>query len=346
MTQLMQILDNVSDPIFFQRDGVIEAVNRACARLPLAKGDAAPPLPEGGHLEAELGGKTWQITVQELEGGKLVFLKEISQTEASVHLLAAAARGIREPLTSLQSACAVLFPALEELEDENIQAKTAAISRSCFRLLRCIGALMDFERLNGENPAIHREKTNILDFFNEQAALWQDMLQDGGIRLEYRGPEKSVVGNLDRNLTKRAVLNLLANAAAYHEEGTAVKLNVSASNGRLTVRVWNQGKAMDPDVFATAFHRYKRGSELGDDRWGAGLGLALTQAIARQHGGSVLLESGDSGTTVTMTMDLRKPTADTLGTPRTDPVGGYDPALVELSGVLPNSTYDTRNVDL
>lgn len=343
---LMQILDHVSDPVYFEKNGVIAAVNKAAARLPLSVSDPAPEVPEGGHLEAELCGSVWQISVLPHEDGRLVFLKPLPASDGAMHLLSAAARGIREPLTTLQHACSALLPAVEELEDETLQAKTAALSRVCFQLLRHVGHLSDFERLNSDSTAIFPENTNILDFFDEQASLWQDMLRDADVLLNYQGPEKSVIGNLDRTLTKRAVLNLLANAAAYHAEGTAIDLTVSASGGRLTIRVKNQGAAMDPDVFATAFRRYTRGNEVGDDRWGTGLGMGLAQAIARQHGGSLLLESGEGGTTVTMTMDLRLPTGDALGTPHLDPIGGYEPALVEFSGVLPNETYDSRNVDL
>jgi len=347
---LLKMLNSLCEPAFSLENGVISCLNDAAKRLGLSEGQAQElPLPRDGeliHLTHTLAGQDWETDLQIVDGMVLVLLRPVRHEDEALSLLMAAARGMQDPLTSMMAAGSTLFPRLEEFEDEAIQAQAGAISRGCFRLLRSLTAITQYSRLQDENAPLYVEKTHLKDFFDELAVKWKDALLDSGIELEYHSPKNPFNGNLDRGLTQRAVLCLLSNAAVYREADTPVVLQVSYQGNFVKITVKNQGKPMTADVLATVFSRYNQpADDVLDARQGAGLSLPLARRIAQRHGGSLLLQSGSDGTTVTMTLGLSLPETDKVNTPYVDPHGGYDPALVELSGVLPNTTYDSRNID-
>ena len=348
MDKITAILETLATPALFWKDGKVLKCNSACEKLHLKPGDALTLPTElswdtAAQFKLELDGRVWNAGAKPVEGE--VFLSLTPEQEAAdADMLATTARSLRDPLTSLLSGCSALFPQLEEFENEEIQLKASAITRSFFRLLRVNTLLRDTWRLTTNQP-LFVQKTDIKAFFEEQVMVWTDALLDGGIRLEYQGPQKAFKGNIDRYLLSCAVLQLLSNAAIYRHADTPVRLSVSYMRGRVKIRVENQGDPIPPDVFSTVFSRHRELPEVGDSRWGSGLGLHLVQLVAKAHGGTVMIQSEDGGTAVTMVLDLDTPATD-VNTPFVDLTAGYDPSLVVLSDVLPAQTYDSRNIEV
>lgn len=350
MTDIMAVLNALTEPAFFCKDGRITRCNLACARLPLCVGDQVPldlPATDGKtHTAASFCGSQWEITALSAEDELLVLLRACGDVPETLNLLDAAARGFRQPMTAVANAGSSLFAQIEELEDEHLQTEAAALSRGIFRTLRNLSAMTEYSRLLRCEDALFVEKNHVKAFFEELVELWSDMLLDGGFRLEYHAPQKEFNANFDRALVQRAVLALLSNAAAWSEDEAPIALAVSYQGSKMKITVKNTGCPMEPDVFATAFSRFEHVSPLDDARWGAGFGLPLARLIAQKHGGSIFLESNEGGTTVTMFLDVNTPLSTGLHTPTADPASCYDPAVVEFSGILPDETYDSRNIEL
>ena len=80
---------------------------------------------------------------------------------------------------------------------------------------------------------------------------------------------------------------------------------------------------------------------------GIGLGMVLIRSAAAAHGGTVLVRRmPDGGTSITMTLAIRKKTDSTLTSPilHMDYAGGFDHALMELADVLPARLYAPEKV--
>ena len=82
----------------------------------------------------------------------------------------------------------------------------------------------------------------------------------------------------------------------------------------------------------------------------AGFGFAIARAIARSHGGTLIVGAGDEGgTTAAMSLSLQTPDRKTqelhAATAKFDYTGGFRQELIELSDVLPASVFDTVNID-
>ena len=102
----------------------------------------------------------------------------------------------------------------------------------------------------------------------------------------------------DRERLTQVVTNLLANARDHTPEGTSIEITVSDVGGGVRIVVTDDGPGIPEDARDQVFDRFFR-AEPSRSRasGGAGLGLAIVQAIAETHGGSVTVEGGEGGGT-------------------------------------------------
>ena len=98
---------------------------------------------------------------------------------------------------------------------------------------------------------------------------------------EVRGDEEAI---------ERAVLNLVDNAARHANR--RVDVAVSSDDGQAVVAVRDDGPGFPAELLRQAAGRFVRGP--GGER-GAGLGLAIVDAIAAAHGGGIVVHNRDEG---------------------------------------------------
>lgn len=104
----------------------------------------------------------------------------------------------------------------------------------------------------------------------------------------------------DRDRLEQALGSLVDNALT-HGEGT-VRLEAEGGDDELTLRVSDAGSGFSADFLPHAFERFSRADEARTSR-GAGLGLAIVEAVARAHGG----RAEASGSTVTLRLPAHPP---------------------------------------
>ena len=96
----------------------------------------------------------------------------------------------------------------------------------------------------------------------------------------------------DRLRLEQALANLVDNALR-HGRGE-VRLALTRSNGSSELHVTDEGSGFAPAVLEHAFERFSRGDG-GREGSGAGLGLAIVEAIAKAHGGQAHAANRRSG---------------------------------------------------
>jgi two-component system, OmpR family, heavy metal sensor histidine kinase CusS len=136
-------------------------------------------------------------------------------------------------------------------------------------------------------------------------ALAEQALEYHEITFEEAGLKASVVGDaqaaVDDALIRRALSNLLANAARYADKGSTVLVRIEPQAGADSARivVENRGAPIDAQLLPRLFDRFFRADRARSAcQQHHGLGLAIVAAVARMHGGRTLAESSGGVTRI------------------------------------------------
>ena len=101
---------------------------------------------------------------------------------------------------------------------------------------------------------------------------------------------------LRRVSIKRMLVNLLENALRYGAQGIEVAASVVSDEhaAHVVISVLDRGPGLAPEDLQRIFNPFYRGDQARGGQ-GAGLGLAIVQRIAAQHGGKVELQNRAGG---------------------------------------------------
>jgi heavy metal sensor kinase len=150
-----------------------------------------------------------------------------------------------------------------------------------------------------------KEPVDMADFLYETAARWEGVAREKGRAVEVVAPSSGRV-DADPALLRRVLDNLVENALRHTAEGTAVVLRGYAEAGRWNVEVADEGPGVDAENRALLFTRFGRmDAARSPESGGAGLGLALSAAIATAHGGTLeLVANGTPGATFRLRLPI------------------------------------------
>jgi two-component system osmolarity sensor histidine kinase EnvZ len=106
--------------------------------------------------------------------------------------------------------------------------------------------------------------------------------------------DQSLAASVRPNAFKRALSNLIMNAAAHGEHVTVAAR--ALPSGGVEIAVDDDGPGIPPDRYEEAFKPFSRLDEARNQNLkGVGLGLAIARDVARGHGGDVVLEKSELG---------------------------------------------------
>lgn len=196
-------------------------------------------------------------------------------TEKDV-MLGAIGHDLKTPLSSLRVR-------IESVEDEEERLKMASTVDEMVHILDDILVLARLGR-SVEVP--------VLTDLDALVATVADELDANG-RLELRESGRKCRATVRPVLLRRALRNLLGNALQYGQRAT---VDLECDSERATIRIDDQGPGIPDEQLGGLFEAFARG-ELSRNRatGGSGLGLTIARAIARVHGGDVLLENREGG---------------------------------------------------
>ncbi|WP_342978549.1 MULTISPECIES: HAMP domain-containing sensor histidine kinase [unclassified Ruminococcus] len=231
-----------------------------------------------------------------------------------------AAHELRTPLAVLQTNLEV-FEKKQEPEMVEYRQLFTMIKEQTARLSQLVGTLLDMTNLKSVPRTDHVSLEELVD---EVFCDLDPVAEKAGISIHFddsssqdlytdvHTPDASALNNNIRNITGsyvllyRAVYNLVENAIKYNRPNGSVTVSVREQNGQAMILVKDTGIGISPEnqkkIFDPFFRVDKsRSRAMG----GAGLGLALVDSIAREHGGSVkVLESNEKGSIIALMLPV------------------------------------------
>lgn len=175
----------------------------------------------------------------------------------------------------------------------------ALLRREAHRLRRIVDDVLDVSRLERGRPIeLRRDVVDLPAFAADLADEARELARRSGAALEARVDVAALpaTASLDADALRRAVLNLLDNAAKHAAGGSEIELAVAATpGGGLRITVADRGPGVPAGERQRIFEPFARGAADGAGPPGAGLGLSIVRAIVRGHGGEVAVRGRDSG---------------------------------------------------
>ncbi len=109
----------------------------------------------------------------------------------------------------------------------------------------------------------------------------------------------------DRTRIQQVLGNLLSNALRHTPASGRVTVSVLGEDDAVVIQVSDTGDGIAAEHLPHIFERFYRADTARDrDSGGTGVGLAISRAIARAHGGQLTAQSGGPGTGATLTLRL------------------------------------------
>jgi heavy metal sensor kinase len=262
--------------------------------------------------------KRVDLKVPDDELGELVatFNQMLARLEASFESLrrftADASHELRAPLTLMRTEVEVALTNARTKED--YEDVLRSVQEEVQHLSRVSDHLLLLARADAGALIPNAETVDVADFVHEQGERWREIARAGKISVEVQAPDSGTVV-ADPALLRRVLDNLLDNAIRHSPALSTIRLSAAAEAGGWAFEVADQGPGIPPEHRSVLFTRFARADTARSRQaGGAGLGLALSEAIARAHGGELNLVDSLSGAVFRLhlpetppTMVLRKP---------------------------------------
>lgn len=232
--------------------------------------------------------------VRELETHRTEFVANVSHE-------------LKTPLTAIQGYLETLQG--DVLEDKDMVAKFIKIlNRHSSRLKTIVEdllALSSIER-GAESIQMKKELFSLQDIARNVSFLANEKALKKNITIQIKGEELLCYVNVP--LMEQALLNLLANAISYSEDGGEVVISYSKNTefNKIEINVTDFGVGIAKEHHERLFERFysvdkARSRELG----GSGLGLSIVKHIALSHEGDVKVTSiPNNGSTFTIILPV------------------------------------------
>jgi signal transduction histidine kinase len=238
------------------------------------------PIPDTDDEVAELA-RTFDEMLHALESSR-------AESEAALvrqrQFVADASHELRTPLTSVLANLELLA---DVLDGERGEAARSAL-RSTQRMRRLVGDLLLLARADANRQAPHTP-TDLGGIVVDAAAELGPVASDHVLDVDARpAPVQGAADELHR-----MALNLMQNAVQHTPPGTHIRASVSTDSDSVRLIVTDDGPGIPAELHERVFDRFVRGD--GDRGGSVGLGLSIVRAVARTHGGDVVLDTPPEG---------------------------------------------------
>jgi signal transduction histidine kinase len=208
------------------------------------------------------------------------------------------AHDLRTPLTRLRNSLELGFS-----ERRAGKVAAAVIENAILRIDEVLSLFAAILRIAEVESGETRRNFGPIDLsvlVEELADSYSAAIHDRGRVLTWLvEPGLAVTG--DRELLSQAAINLLENAQQHTPPGTALRIEAASATGQVQLRVIDSGPgvpAADLDRITKRFARL----DVSRSTSGYGLGLSLVSAIAKLHGGRLVLNNREPGLSATIEM--------------------------------------------
>ncbi|MGH2626090.1 MAG: sensor histidine kinase, partial [Anaerolineales bacterium] len=196
---------------------------------------------------------------------------------------------LRSPLSNIISSLEMMQTSTPK-KDEGTQSMMAIALRSSRRLSRLVDSLLDLGQLEAGKAVLHRSVAPIRSLIAEALEEVHPVAENKGHTLQFQLPPELPQVDMDVDMIRRVLINLLENAIKYTRSGGRITASASQTDGQVVVSVADSGPGIPAREQQHIFEKFTRIQQQGRSK-GLGLGLAFCRLAVEAHGGRIWVES-------------------------------------------------------
>lgn len=238
--------------------------------------------------------------------------KNVELEQASMakdRFLASMSHELRTPLNAIIGFTGTMLMKLPGPLTGEQEQQLRIVQSSARHLLSLINDILDLAKIESGKLELHEEGIFVRDIVFEVRAALQPMADQKGLQIENILPPNPIPVRADRRALHQIILNLVNNAIKYTESGSVrIEVTERTKDGEpcVDVNVIDSGIGIKPEDQERLFQAFEQLDPSNTRRFeGAGLGLYLSQKLARLLGGEVTFTSEfGKGSTFTLRLPV------------------------------------------
>lgn len=242
----------------------------------------------------------------------------ISANAAKDQFLALLSHELRNPLSPVIAMVGELEA--RGSDDADTRQSLAVIRRNVELEARLIDDLLDVTRIAKGKLQLSFEVTSIHETLERAYEICREDLLQKKLEFEFRLEAENTYVNGDPARLQQVFWNLIKNGVKFTPQGGKVTVETSNLSGdRIAIRTIDTGIGVGREKITKIFNAFEQGqSSITRKFGGLGLGLAISKAMVRAHGGTLSVESdgADKGSIFTVILNtVPAPTETQPGIP-------------------------------
>jgi signal transduction histidine kinase len=223
------------------------------------------------------------VTLHDLESVEEIESElELSRRMASIgRLTSGVGHEVKNPINAIVVHLELLR---NKVGDDNAPAlrHLEVIDSEIHRLDRVVQTLVDFSR----PVELQLREQDLRPVIADVLSLATEELFRNNVTLVSRLPNYPLVANVDADLLKQAVLNVIQNGAQAMQQGGTLEVILEEDRKTAVLRIGDEGPGIPDEIREKIFDLY-----FTTKSEGSGIGLAMTYRILQLHNGSVDVQS-------------------------------------------------------
>ncbi len=241
--------------------------------------------------------------------------KAQEQVDQRTRFFAQTSHELRTPLNAILGFSEIMKDGLYGPLPEKYLEYAHLIHEGGCSLQLIVDDVLDLSKAESGQYKIYPEKVSLTEIAWDSMRFMADQARRRNIRIGF-GKRDDVEAVADARAVRQIILNLISNAIKFTPENGAVVIAVSRVEGGANVSVRDTGPGLSQEEFEQLLKPFVQGDEKAQLKpKGTGLGLSIANALAKLHGGDLILEADtQAGSVISLflpsTLDDKKQKGD------------------------------------
>jgi signal transduction histidine kinase/DNA-binding LacI/PurR family transcriptional regulator len=172
-------------------------------------------------------------------------------------------------------------------------------------LLTVLNDILDLSKIEAGRMDLVVEQTALAPILHGVLATIGGLAKDKGLNLSLEVADALPLVMIDKTRIRQVLLNLLANAVKFTEQGGITVRATPTDDGMVCIRVTDSGPGIASAHQALVFEEFRQVEDAQRLQQGSGLGLPISKRLVELHGGRLWLEStAGEGATFAFTLPI------------------------------------------